>query len=160
MIFIFSFFEITLFIFSQRCQACLKCVFESVAFSELFIPITPLAIRRWGDFFVSMTVLNDETYMRLALDMAAKAKGQTDINPVVGCVVVKDGRTLGFGAHLKRGEAMRRCMPLQWPERSRRRDGLCNARALQPPWETPPCCDRIIDAKVGSRCCGCTDPNP
>src|SRR5690606_6324631 len=48
--------------------------------------------------------LNDETYMRLALRMAAETAGQTGVNPAVGCVVVKDGRIVGLGAHLKRGE--------------------------------------------------------
>lgn len=49
--------------------------------------------------------INDEFYMRLALQLAASASGQTGINPVVGCVLVKEGRVVGMGAHLKRGEA-------------------------------------------------------
>lgn len=49
-------------------------------------------------------VLNDAFYMRLALQMAQGATGQTSINPVVGCVIVKEGRIIGMGAHLKRGE--------------------------------------------------------
>ena len=49
-------------------------------------------------------LLNDETYMRLALEMAAAAQGQTGCNPVVGCVIVRDGRIVGLGAHLKRGD--------------------------------------------------------
>lgn len=51
-----------------------------------------------------MEILNDEYYMRLALNLADGASGQTGVNPVVGCVVVKDGRIVGLGAHLKRGE--------------------------------------------------------
>ena len=92
-----------------------KCVFKSVPFTNLFDSITPLALRL-GVIFLFLDVLNDETYMRLALDMAAKAKGQTDINPVVGCVVVKDGRIVGLGAHLKGAKVMPKCMPLRWPE--------------------------------------------
>ena len=41
--------------------------------------------------------------MALALDMAERAQGQTGVNPVVGCVVVKEGRIVGLGSHLKRG---------------------------------------------------------
>lgn len=46
-----------------------------------------------------------ERYMRLALDNAKAMKGQTDPNPLVGCVLVKEGRIIGVGAHLKAGEA-------------------------------------------------------
>lgn len=58
-----------------------------------------------------MEMMNDEFYMSLALDMAERAQGQTGINPVVGCVVVKDGRMVGLGAHLKGAQAMPRFMP-------------------------------------------------
>ncbi|MEB9895443.1 bifunctional diaminohydroxyphosphoribosylaminopyrimidine deaminase/5-amino-6-(5-phosphoribosylamino)uracil reductase, partial [Bacillus cereus] len=49
-------------------------------------------------------VINDEFYMQLALDMAERAMGQTGINPAVGCVIVREGRVVGLGAHLRRGE--------------------------------------------------------
>ena len=57
--------------------------------------------------------LNDEAYMRLALQMAESALGQTGINPVVGCVLVKDGRIVGMGAHLKRGHGHAEVLALQ-----------------------------------------------
>lgn len=47
---------------------------------------------------------NDEYYMRLALDLAASAKGKTNPNPVVGAVIVKDGVIAGTGIHRKAGE--------------------------------------------------------
>jgi len=50
-----------------------------------------------------MDNMNDEFYMSLALDMAERAQGQTGINPVVGCVVVKNGAMIGLGTHLQRG---------------------------------------------------------
>jgi diaminohydroxyphosphoribosylaminopyrimidine deaminase/5-amino-6-(5-phosphoribosylamino)uracil reductase len=37
-------------------------------------------------------LLNDEFYMKLAIQLAEGASGQTGINPVVGCVLVKEGR--------------------------------------------------------------------
>ena len=63
-----------------------------------------------------MEILNDEYYMRLALNLADGASGQTGVNPVVGCVVVKEGRIVGLGAHLKRGRDMRKFMRLIWLE--------------------------------------------
>lgn len=47
---------------------------------------------------------NDEYYMRVALDLAASAKGKTNPNPVVGAVIVKDGVIAGTGIHRKAGE--------------------------------------------------------
>ena len=41
----------------------------------------------------------DEKYMRLALDLASKAEGLTNPNPVVGAVIVKNGRIIGKGYH-------------------------------------------------------------
>ncbi|MDF4189629.1 bifunctional diaminohydroxyphosphoribosylaminopyrimidine deaminase/5-amino-6-(5-phosphoribosylamino)uracil reductase, partial [Ligilactobacillus salivarius] len=47
----------------------------------------------------------EEYYMKLALDLAKQGEGQTESNPLVGAVVVKDGQIVGMGAHLKYGEA-------------------------------------------------------
>ncbi|MED3690092.1 bifunctional diaminohydroxyphosphoribosylaminopyrimidine deaminase/5-amino-6-(5-phosphoribosylamino)uracil reductase RibD [Peribacillus butanolivorans] len=47
---------------------------------------------------------NDQYYMKLALDLAASAKGKTNPNPVVGAVIVKDGVIAGTGIHRKAGE--------------------------------------------------------
>ena len=47
----------------------------------------------------------DEYYMGLALKLALKAKGKTSPNPLVGALVVKDGRVVGSGFHAKAGLA-------------------------------------------------------
>ncbi|MFC5650870.1 bifunctional diaminohydroxyphosphoribosylaminopyrimidine deaminase/5-amino-6-(5-phosphoribosylamino)uracil reductase RibD [Paenibacillus solisilvae] len=108
-----------------------------------------------------LDVLNDETYMRLALDMAAKAKGQTDINPVVGCVVVNEGRIVGLGAHLKRGEGHAEVHALAMAGPAA--EGATVYVTLEPcshHGRTPPCCDRIIAAKAARVVVASTDPNP
>lgn len=99
--------------------------------------------------------------MRLALDMAAKASGQTDINPVVGCVVVKDGRIVGIGAHLKRGEGHAEVHALNMAGDAA--EGATVYVTLEPcshHGKTPPCCDRIIDSKASRVVVATTDPNP
>ena len=48
---------------------------------------------------------NREYYMRLALNLALKARGQTVPNPLVGALVVKAGRIVGKGYHQKAGLA-------------------------------------------------------
>ncbi|WP_090976812.1 bifunctional diaminohydroxyphosphoribosylaminopyrimidine deaminase/5-amino-6-(5-phosphoribosylamino)uracil reductase RibD [Paenibacillus sp. CF384] len=110
---------------------------------------------------MSIAVLNDEMYMRLALDMASKAQGQTDINPVVGCVVVKEGRIVGLGAHLRRGEGHAEVHALNMA--GDQAEGATVYVTLEPcshHGRTPPCCDRLIAAKAARVVVACTDPNP
>ncbi|MBZ0172667.1 MAG: bifunctional diaminohydroxyphosphoribosylaminopyrimidine deaminase/5-amino-6-(5-phosphoribosylamino)uracil reductase RibD, partial [Phycisphaerales bacterium] len=45
----------------------------------------------------------DVTFIRRALELAAKGKGRTSPNPVVGCVVVRDGKVIGEGYHERAG---------------------------------------------------------
>lgn len=105
--------------------------------------------------------MNDAFYMRLALDMASKAKGQTEVNPVVGCVVVKEGRIVGLGAHLKRGEGHAEVHALQMA--GSEAEGATVYVTLEPCshyGRTPPCCERIIEAKAARVVVACLDPNP
>ena len=44
-----------------------------------------------------------EEYMKRALELARKGEGHTSPNPMVGCVVVKDGRIISEGYHEKYG---------------------------------------------------------
>jgi diaminohydroxyphosphoribosylaminopyrimidine deaminase / 5-amino-6-(5-phosphoribosylamino)uracil reductase len=46
-----------------------------------------------------------ETYMRRALELATLGQGQVSPNPMVGCVIVHEGRIIGEGWHRKFGEA-------------------------------------------------------
>jgi len=42
--------------------------------------------------------------MRRALELAARGRGRTSPNPMVGCVAVRDGQVIGEGWHRKAGE--------------------------------------------------------
>ncbi len=46
---------------------------------------------------------NHESYMRRALELAARGLGEEEPNPAVGCVIVRDGQVLGEGWHKKFG---------------------------------------------------------
>lgn len=50
-----------------------------------------------------MTQPGDLTWMERALQLAAMAEGLTSPNPMVGAVVVHDGRIIGEGYHLQAG---------------------------------------------------------
>lgn len=46
----------------------------------------------------------DAMYMRMCVELAKQALGKTSPNPMVGCVIVKDGKIVGRGFHPKAGE--------------------------------------------------------
>lgn len=48
--------------------------------------------------------MEDRDYMRIALEEAVKGEGWTNPNPMVGAVIVKDGRIIGRGYHRRYGE--------------------------------------------------------
>ncbi|MFD0867723.1 MULTISPECIES: bifunctional diaminohydroxyphosphoribosylaminopyrimidine deaminase/5-amino-6-(5-phosphoribosylamino)uracil reductase RibD [Paenibacillus] len=108
-----------------------------------------------------MNVLNDEYYMRLALELARGTQGQTAINPVVGCVVVKEGRIVGIGAHLRMGTAHAEVHALTMA--GEQAEGGVAYVTLEPCnhyGRTPPCTERLIESKVARVVVACTDPNP
>ena len=46
----------------------------------------------------------DQQYMERAIALAERGRGYTSPNPLVGCVVVKDGKIIGEGWHKRYGE--------------------------------------------------------
>src|SRR5258708_5769805 len=46
---------------------------------------------------------NDAEFMRKAIELAMRGRGLVEPNPMVGCVIVKDGRVIGQGWHQKFG---------------------------------------------------------
>lgn len=104
--------------------------------------------------------VDDASYMRLALQMAAQAKGQTGANPVVGCVIVKDGRIIGLGSHLKYGEAHAEAHALNMA--GDEAAGSTVYVTLEPcshTGKTPPCAQRLLDAQVSRVVIACLDPH-
>jgi diaminohydroxyphosphoribosylaminopyrimidine deaminase/5-amino-6-(5-phosphoribosylamino)uracil reductase len=107
-----------------------------------------------------MTIMNDEAYMRLALQMAEQALGQTGVNPVVGCVIVKNGRMIGIGTHLQAGTPHAEIHALQMA--GSEAEGSTVYVTLEPCshfGRTPPCADRLIAEKVKKVIIACKDPN-
>lgn len=104
--------------------------------------------------------LDDEHYMKIALNLARTVSGQTSPNPPVGAVVVKDGDILGFGAHLKAGEDHAEVHALQMAG-----DQASDATiyvTLEPcshHGKTPPCADLIIEKGIKRAVIAATDPN-
>lgn len=77
------------------------------------------------------------------------AEGQTGVNPAVGSVVVKDGRIVGLGAHLKQGERHAEVQALDMA--GDQAQGATIYVSLEPCTHfgsTPPCVNKIIEAGI------------
>lgn len=108
-----------------------------------------------------LPIMDDTFYMKLAIDLAERVIGQTSINPAVGCVIVKDGRVVGLGAHLKRGEGHAEVHALRMAQAEAA--GSTAYVTLEPCshyGKTPPCSLRLIEAGVKRVVIACIDPNP
>ncbi|WEK55640.1 MAG: bifunctional diaminohydroxyphosphoribosylaminopyrimidine deaminase/5-amino-6-(5-phosphoribosylamino)uracil reductase RibD [Candidatus Cohnella colombiensis] len=108
-----------------------------------------------------MEIVNDEYYMQLALNLAGAASGQTGVNPVVGCVVVREGRIVGVGAHLKRGEGHAEVHALNMAgEQAKGATVYVTLEPCSHHGSTPPCCERLIAERVARVVVATEDPNP
>lgn len=104
----------------------------------------------------------DQEFMKLAINVAKAGIGQTSPNPVVGAVVVKDGRVVGVGAHLKPGEAHAEVNAVNMAGRENV-NGATVYVTLEPCshyGKTPPCAELLVESKVKRVVIASTDPNP
>jgi len=91
----------------------------------------------------------DKEFMRRALALAERGWGQTAPNPMVGAVVVSEGRVVGEGFHARFGDAHAEVVALS--EAGAAAKGATLYVNLEPcahHGKTPPCADAIIHAKV------------
>jgi diaminohydroxyphosphoribosylaminopyrimidine deaminase / 5-amino-6-(5-phosphoribosylamino)uracil reductase len=100
-------------------------------------------------------------FMRRALRLASKGLGRASPNPVVGAVVVKEGRIVGEGFHrydlLDHAEvvALRKA-----GENARGSDLYVTLEPCAHSGRTPPCCRSIAEAGVRRTFVAVEDPNP
>jgi diaminohydroxyphosphoribosylaminopyrimidine deaminase/5-amino-6-(5-phosphoribosylamino)uracil reductase len=103
----------------------------------------------------------DEYFIDRAIDLAWLGSGRTLTNPLVGCVVAKDGRVLGEGFHEAFGRDHAETVALK--AAGKEANGATLYATLEPcthRGKTPPCVDRIVASGV-RRVVVCTiDPDP
>lgn len=108
--------------------------------------------------------MTKETYMKHALTLAEKGRGRTSPNPVVGAVIVKDGRIIGEGWHEKCGENHAEINAFKNAEsRGESVEGAEMYVTLEPCshyGRTPPCAKAIIEKNIKKTYIGLLDPNP
>ena len=103
----------------------------------------------------------DRQYMKMALELAQKGMGFTAPNPMVGSVIVKNGRIIGQGYHRKYGElhAEREALAACTEEP----EGASIYVTLEPCChygKQPPCVNAILEAGIRRVIIGSSDPNP
>lgn len=109
--------------------------------------------------------MNDEKkYMRRAIELARGGEGFTNPNPLVGAVIVKDGKIIGEGFHRKYGEmhaerdALKNC-----EERGNDASGATIYVTLEPCChfgKQPPCTQALAEHGIAKVVVGSRDPNP
>jgi diaminohydroxyphosphoribosylaminopyrimidine deaminase / 5-amino-6-(5-phosphoribosylamino)uracil reductase len=103
----------------------------------------------------------EKAYMQRALELAEKGRGWTYPNPMVGAVIVKDGRIIGEGYHERCGQGHAEVNAFK-----NATEDVENAElyvTLEPcshHGKTPPCADLIISKKIKRVVIAALDPNP
>ena len=95
-----------------------------------------------------------------AIELAARAQGRTSPNPLVGAVIVKDGRRIGEGFHEAAGEPHAERMALAACTEDPA--GATMYVSLEPcahHGRTPPCTDAIVEAGIKRVVVGSDDPS-
>lgn len=103
----------------------------------------------------------ERKYMERAIELAKRARGFTSPNPMVGAVIVKDGRVIGEGYHERCGELHAERNALASLTESA--EGATIYVTLEPCChygKTPPCTEAIIEHKLAKVVIGSRDPNP
>lgn len=110
---------------------------------------------------VMMYSQNDLRFMQRAVELAMRGEGWVNPNPLVGAVIVRNGRIIGAGWHERWGSlhaernALARC--------SESPSGATLYVTLEPcchHGKQPPCVDAIIDSGISRVVVGHEDPNP
>ncbi|MEE4265402.1 MAG: bifunctional diaminohydroxyphosphoribosylaminopyrimidine deaminase/5-amino-6-(5-phosphoribosylamino)uracil reductase RibD [Desulfobacteraceae bacterium] len=104
--------------------------------------------------------MNDQHFMQMALDLAIKGEGFTSPNPMVGAVVVKNGRLVGSGYHEVIGGAHAEVNAID--AAGKLASGATLYVTLEPcnhTGRTPPCTQKILDAGIARVVAAMLDPN-
>lgn len=103
----------------------------------------------------------DERFMQTALELAARGRGLTAPNPMVGALVVRNGRIVGRGFHAAAGKAHAEIVAID--DAGPYTEGAALYVTLEPCHHfgrTPPCTQKILAAGIRKVVCAMPDPNP
>src|SRR4051812_16717563 len=103
----------------------------------------------------------DGRWMRRALELAEQGRGSVEPNPLVGAVVVRDGKLVGEGWHARYGQAHAEVNALAAAGDAAR--GATLYVTLEPcchHGKTPPCTDAVLRAGITRVVAALEDPFP
>lgn len=109
--------------------------------------------------------MDDERWMRMALEEARKGVGRTAPNPPVGAVIVKDGTCIGRGWHRAAGrphaerEALADAFEKAGAAAVRGATAYVTLEPCSTVGRTPPCTAGLIEAGISRVVYGCVDRN-
>ena len=105
--------------------------------------------------------MTDEIFMREALRIARNAEGRTSPNPLVGAVIVRDGKIIAEGWHRQAGTPHAEIHALNMAgELARDATLYVTLEPCSHFGRTPPCARAIVDAGIKKVFAAMTDPNP
>ena len=107
--------------------------------------------------------MNDKIFMQRALELAANGFGGVSPNPMVGCVIVHEGRIIGEGWHREFGGPHAEVMAIEAVEDKTLIKEATVYVSLEPcsfHGKTPACTDLLIRHNPGKVVIGSLDPNP
>jgi diaminohydroxyphosphoribosylaminopyrimidine deaminase / 5-amino-6-(5-phosphoribosylamino)uracil reductase len=103
----------------------------------------------------------DEQFMARALELAAKGRGLASPNPMVGAVLVRDGKVIAEGFHTYDGLRHAEIIALEASgEKARGATMYVNLEPCSHTGRTGPCSRALISAGVSRVIAGMIDPNP
>ncbi len=101
------------------------------------------------------------TMMYRCLELAAKGAGRTAPNPMVGALVVKDGKIVSEGFHPQAGQPHAEVFALRAAGDAAQGATLyVNLEPCNHQGRTPPCTEAVLKAGITTVVIGMTDPNP
>lgn len=104
--------------------------------------------------------MDHEYFMRMALNLAKKGQGYTSPNPMVGAVVVKNGKVLGRGYHRAVGQAHAEVEAIEDAGIKARGATLyVNLEPCNHTGRTPPCTRKILQAGIQRVIMAMADPH-
>jgi diaminohydroxyphosphoribosylaminopyrimidine deaminase / 5-amino-6-(5-phosphoribosylamino)uracil reductase len=102
----------------------------------------------------------DERFMQRALELAERGLGETNPNPMVGCVVVRGGRVVGEGWHRRAGGRHAEVAALRAAgARARGATLYVNLEPCAHQGRTPPCAPAVAAAGVARVVAAVRDPH-
>lgn len=105
--------------------------------------------------------MEEEKYMRRCIELARNGRCNVSPNPMVGAVIVHEGKIIGEGYHVRSGEAHAEVNAI----RSVKNPALLKESTIYVSLEpcahygkTPPCADLIVEKQIPRIVVGCRDP--